>query len=60
MKTTPIIRLDHFPQSPRLLPCGWLRALRVYGYDEVEDVILASLVTGDPLQPNTPHATIIP
>lgn len=49
MKTTPIVRLDHFPQSSRLLPSGWLRALGVYGYDAVEDVILASLVTGDPL-----------
>ena len=49
MKSTPIIRLDHFPQSSRLLPSGWLRVLGVYGYDAVEDVILASLVTGDPL-----------
>ena len=49
MKSAPIIRLDHFPQSSRLLPSGWLRVLGVYGYDAVEDVILASLVTGDPL-----------
>lgn len=49
MKSTPIIRLDHFPRSSRLLPSGWLRVLGVYGYDAVEDVILASLVTGDPL-----------
>ena len=49
MKTTPIIRLDHFAQSSRLLPAGWLRTLGVYGYDAVEDVVLASLVTGDPL-----------
>ena len=49
MKTTPVIRLDHFPRTSRLLPSGWLRALGVYGYDAVEDVILASLVTGDPL-----------
>jgi MoxR-like ATPase len=49
MKTTPIVRLEHFPQFSRLLPSGWLRALGVYGYDAVEDVILASLVTGDPL-----------
>jgi MoxR-like ATPase len=49
MSKPPITQLDHFPQSPRLLPAGWLRALGVYGYDAVEDVILASLVTGDPL-----------
>ena len=49
MKSIPIVRLDHFPHSSRLLPSGWLRALGVYGYDAVEDVILASLVTGDPL-----------
>lgn len=33
----------------RLLPPGWLRSLGIYGYDAVEDVILASLVTADPL-----------
>lgn len=49
MKSSPVSRLDHFPEVPRLLPSGWLRSLGVYGYDEVEDVILASLVTGDPL-----------
>lgn len=45
----PLIRLDGFPDLPRLLPSGWLRALGVYGYDEVEDLILTALVTGDPL-----------
>ena len=49
MKTTPITQLHQFPASPRLLPPGWLRSLGIYGYDAVEDVILASLVTGDPL-----------
>ena len=33
----------------RLLAPGWLRQLGVFGYDQVEDVILAALVTGDPL-----------
>lgn len=33
----------------RLLDPGWLRKLGIYGYDAVEDVILAALVTGDPL-----------
>jgi len=46
---TPVIRLDGFPDLPRLLPPGWLRSLGVYGYDEVEDLILTALVTGDPL-----------
>ena len=33
----------------RLLAPGWLRQLGVYGYDAVEDIILASLISGDPL-----------
>ncbi|MEX1048596.1 MAG: MoxR family ATPase [Akkermansiaceae bacterium] len=49
MKPAPVTRLDHFPKAGRLLPSGWLRSLGVYGYDAVEDVVLASLVTGDPL-----------
>jgi MoxR-like ATPase len=35
--------------SPRLLPGGWLRQLGVYGYDNCEDIILAALITADPL-----------
>jgi len=35
--------------SPRLLPGGWLRQLGVYGYDHCEDIILAALITADPL-----------
>ena len=42
MKTTTVTRLAHFPQSPRLLPSGWLRALGVYGYDAVEDIFVGS------------------
>ncbi|MFM7181520.1 MAG: AAA family ATPase [Verrucomicrobiales bacterium] len=44
-----ITKLGSFPAQPRLLEPGWLRTLGVYGYDAVEDIILASLVTGDPL-----------
>ncbi len=49
MKSASITRLNHLPAHSRLLAPGWLRALGVYGYDTVEDVILASLITGDPL-----------
>jgi MoxR-like ATPase len=49
MKSTTVTRLELLPTSSRLVPPGWLRRLGVYGYDAIEDVILASLVTGDPL-----------
>jgi MoxR-like ATPase len=49
MKIPLVAKFERFPELPRLLPSGWLRTLGVFGYDAVEDVILASLVTGDPL-----------
>lgn len=47
--TTPIHRLPDIPPLPRLLPTGWLRGLGIHGYDAIEDVILAALISEDPL-----------
>lgn len=43
------MQTDPFPEIPRLLNPGWLNRIGIHGYDQLEDIVLASLVTGDPL-----------